>query len=144
MHTVDVGETSAKKKEERFLANVAHKPMFCPLHNDEKLNFFCETCKALICRDCIVLEHAGHKYDRIEKVAEKEKHDLLSVLGDAEAAKASIEDVLAQVEKMMQSVQAISEAIPLVSGSVEKLHCTLHAIGPTQWDGEPQLLVTSK
>ena len=87
---VDVGETSAKKKEGSFLTNIAHKPMFCTLHNDENLKFFCETCQTLICRDCIILEHAGHKYDRIEKVAEKEKNDLLSVLGDAEAAKASI------------------------------------------------------
>jgi len=84
---VDVGETSAKKKEGSFLANITHKPMFCTLHNDEKLKFFCETCQTLICRDCIILEHAGHKYDRVEKVAEKEKNDLLSVLGDSEAAR---------------------------------------------------------
>ncbi|XP_078582448.1 E3 ubiquitin-protein ligase TRIM56-like [Branchiostoma floridae x Branchiostoma japonicum] len=34
----------------------------CPKHEDEKLKFYCETCKHPICRDCTVLQHKNHKY----------------------------------------------------------------------------------
>jgi len=72
---VDVGEISTKKGN--FQGNITHKPMFCTLHNDEN---FGETCQTLICRDGIILQHTAHKRDQIEKVGEKEKSDLLSVL----------------------------------------------------------------
>ncbi|XP_078583295.1 uncharacterized protein LOC144866000 [Branchiostoma floridae x Branchiostoma japonicum] len=34
----------------------------CPKHEDEKMKFYCETCKHPICRDCTVLQHKNHKY----------------------------------------------------------------------------------
>ncbi|CAH1250617.1 USP7 [Branchiostoma lanceolatum] len=34
----------------------------CPKHDDEKMKFYCETCKHPICRDCTVLQHKNHKY----------------------------------------------------------------------------------
>ncbi|XP_035662104.1 E3 ubiquitin-protein ligase TRIM37-like [Branchiostoma floridae] len=34
----------------------------CPKHEDEKLKFYCETCKHPICRDCTVLQHKNHTY----------------------------------------------------------------------------------
>ena len=125
---VDIIETSATKKEGNFPANIARKPMFCALHNDEKLKFFCETCQTLVCCDCIIPEHSGHKYDRIEKVAEKEKNDLLSVLGDAEAAKASIDDALAQVEKTKQRVQPQKKSVnESITATFKELYDTLHS-----------------
>ena len=108
---VDVGEDTAKKTEGNVLINIPHKPMFCTLHDDENLKFFCETCQTLICRDCIILEHTGHQYNRIEKIAEKEKSDLLSVLDDVEAAKTKIENAMAQSEKNMQCVQSVKKSV---------------------------------
>ena len=108
---VDVGEDTAKKTEGNVVQNIPHKPMFCALHDDENLKFFCETCQTLICRDCIILEHTGHQYNRIEKIAEKEKSDLLSVLDDAEAAKTKIESAVAQGEKTMQCVQSVKKSV---------------------------------
>ncbi|CAH1266422.1 USP7 [Branchiostoma lanceolatum] len=34
----------------------------CPKHDDEKMKFYCETCKHPICRDCTVLQHKNHQY----------------------------------------------------------------------------------
>ncbi|XP_078583111.1 uncharacterized protein LOC144865898 [Branchiostoma floridae x Branchiostoma japonicum] len=38
----------------------------CQKHRDEKLKFYCETCKHPICRDCTVLQHKAHKYGYLE------------------------------------------------------------------------------
>ena len=105
---VDVGEAASKGN---VLQNIEKKPLLCALHDDKKLRFFCVTCQTLICRDCIILEHTGHQYNRIEKVAEKEKKDLLSLVDDAEAAKAKMESAMSQGEKTIQCVQSVKKSV---------------------------------
>ncbi len=45
----------------------------CTVHTAQPLVLFCETCKTMLCRDCVIMnnEHTGHKYDYIKKIAEK-------------------------------------------------------------------------
>ena len=107
---VDVGESKTKTSE-AILKNIPHKPMNCQLHEDELLKFYCEQCQTLICRDCAALEHAGHKYNRVEKVAEKEKMDLLSTLAKASSVKTKLDDAMAQSEKAVQRVQARQKSV---------------------------------
>lgn len=38
----------------------------CESHPSENLNFFCSTCKALICQMCLLLSHIGHEIKRPE------------------------------------------------------------------------------
>lgn len=39
-----------------------HRAAHCPLHTHQLLEFFCETCNAMCCRDCILAEHEHHHY----------------------------------------------------------------------------------
>ena len=39
-----------------------HRPSFCPQHGDEIYMFYCSPCERLICRECTILDHRGHKY----------------------------------------------------------------------------------
>jgi sugar lactone lactonase YvrE len=109
---VPVGsEKSKSKSEAKPLINVPHKPMSCQLHEDEILKFFCETCSVLICRDCVICEHSGHTYSRVEKVADKERADLLSTLEGASGAKAKLDDAIAGGGKIMQQIQAKQKSV---------------------------------
>lgn len=38
------------------------RPVFCPIHKQEPLKLYCETCDTLTCRDCQLLEHKEHRY----------------------------------------------------------------------------------
>ena len=93
------------------LGNIPHKPMNCQLHEDETLKFYCKTCGTLICRDCMAIEHAGHKYDRIEKVAEKEKVHLVSLLRSAGDAKAKLDGAITKGSQVVQQVQAKKKVV---------------------------------
>ena len=93
------------------LGNIPHKPINCQLHEDETLKFYCETCGTLICRDCMAIEHAGHKYNRIEKVAEKEKVHLVSLLRNADHAKAKLDGAITKGTKVVQQVQAKQKVV---------------------------------
>jgi len=105
---VDVGEAASKGN---VLQNIEKKPLLCAVHRRKKLRFFCVTCQKLICRDCKDLKHKDHQYDLIEDVAEKEKKDLLALFDDTEAAKAKMENAMAQGEKTMQCVQSVKKSV---------------------------------
>ena len=104
-------ESKNKKAAKLFSVKIPHKPMNCQLHEDESLKFYCKTCSTLICRDCMAIEHAGHTYDRVEKVAEKEKADLLSTLKSADGARDRLDDASAKVGKVMQQIQCKQKTI---------------------------------
>lgn len=36
--------------------------LFCPVHTQEPLKLFCETCDTLTCRNCLLTEHKEHRY----------------------------------------------------------------------------------
>ena len=93
------------------LDTIPHKLMNCQLHEDETLKFYCKTCGTLICRDCMAIEHAGHTYDRIEKLAEKEKSQLVFLLGNADSAKAKLDGAIAKGGKVVQQVQAKQKCV---------------------------------
>ena len=88
-----------------------HQPLGCQTHSDEILKFYCETCSALICRDCIVIDHTGHDYNRVENIAEKESASLQSSLLSVSGAKSKLSDALALGDKMMQQVQAKQKSV---------------------------------
>ena len=43
-------------------------PVRCSIH-DEQCKLYCFDCSALICRDCIVIDHSQHRYDFVKKSA---------------------------------------------------------------------------
>ena len=102
---VDVGEEKEGQSERCLLDSVPHKKMKCQVHSDEVLKFYCETCSTLVCRDCIVLSHKEHLYNRIEEVADKEKSCLVSLLGDTDSATGKLEDAIARGEKVIQNIK---------------------------------------
>uniref|UniRef100_A0A8C7JM60 RING-type E3 ubiquitin transferase n=1 Tax=Oncorhynchus kisutch TaxID=8019 RepID=A0A8C7JM60_ONCKI len=61
----DVSEESVGVSEQR--------PVFCPIHKQEPLKLFCETCDTLTCRDCQLLEHKEHRYQFLEEAFQNQK-----------------------------------------------------------------------
>ena len=104
-------KSDSKSTAKPLLKNIPETPLNCQKHSDEVLKFYCETCSMLICRDCVILEHSGHSYNRIENVAEKEKADLVSILGKAEGAKTELDDAIAKGGKIVQQIQAKQKSI---------------------------------
>lgn len=37
--------------------------LYCPLHTQEVLKLFCETCDVLTCHSCLMVEHKEHRWD---------------------------------------------------------------------------------
>uniref|UniRef100_A0A8C8DXU6 RING-type E3 ubiquitin transferase n=1 Tax=Oryzias sinensis TaxID=183150 RepID=A0A8C8DXU6_9TELE len=61
-----------RTKEDADAAS-GQRPVFCPVHKQEPLKLFCETCDALTCRDCQLLEHKEHRYQFLEEAFQNHK-----------------------------------------------------------------------
>ncbi|XP_077314326.1 transcription intermediary factor 1-beta isoform X1 [Lithobates pipiens] len=69
-HTVKVKGGSQKETEHT---------VFCPVHKQEPLMLFCDTCDTLTCRDCQLQGHKDHQYQFFED-AVKNQRKILSAL----------------------------------------------------------------
>ena len=58
--------------------------LYCPQHRNRELELYCETCEELICVQCTIQQHNGHKYNLIGEVFEKHKQEIISSLNPAE------------------------------------------------------------
>lgn len=121
---VGVGEKKEGQQDKSLLNSIPRKVMNCQLHSDEALKFYCTTCSCLVCRDCVILSHNGHSYDRIEATAEKEKGDLLAVVDETRSAASKLEDAMAKGEKVIQNTKARQQS---VDGEIKECFKNLHA-----------------
>jgi tripartite motif-containing protein 2/3/tripartite motif-containing protein 71 len=114
-HELEQLKSKASEKangiSESRAVDIPHQPVRCQLHHDETLKFYCETCAVLICRDCIVLKHIGHEYERVEIVAEKQKTELSLIIKDTKSAIAKVDSMISQGGKVKQQVQARQKTI---------------------------------
>ncbi|KAK3540457.1 hypothetical protein QTP70_031008 [Hemibagrus guttatus] len=66
-----------RKKEDvsqaESVSTSGQRTVFCPIHKQEMLKLFCETCDKLTCRDCQLLEHKEHRYQFLEEAFENQK-----------------------------------------------------------------------
>ncbi|XP_018080126.1 tripartite motif containing 28 L homeolog isoform X2 [Xenopus laevis] len=69
-HTIKVKSSSKKEAE---------GTVYCPLHKNEPLMLYCETCDTLTCRDCQLQGHKDHQYQFVED-AVKNQRKILSAL----------------------------------------------------------------
>ncbi|KAL5496806.1 hypothetical protein EMCRGX_G013166 [Ephydatia muelleri] len=54
-----------------------------PNHEDNKLNFYCETCSLLVCRDCTTVTHKSHSVKEISTAAKTHQMEMSGALEDA-------------------------------------------------------------
>jgi hypothetical protein len=79
--------------------DVGQPTMMCPLHKQELLKLYCETCEKLTCRDCQLLGHKDHKYQFVDEAAEQYKKFLTSLLDKIREKKTYVENAKALIEK---------------------------------------------
>ena len=97
-------------------------PSMCTDH-DEQLKIYCFDCNCLICRDCIIYDHAGHTSEFVKKSAPQYKKTLKESLIPLVRIQRNISDATKGVEKVEGEVfeqhKAVSATIKL---SFKQLH----------------------
>ena len=109
-------------------------PSMCKDH-DEQLKIYCFDCNHLICRDCIIRDHAGHKFEFVKKSAPQYKKTLKESLGPLAKIQTNLSAATREVEKVEMEV---SDQHKAVAGTIEQSFKQLREILHNR---EKQLLV---
>ena len=99
-------------------------PPICEDH-DEPLKIYCFDCNHLICRDCVLYNHAGHKSEFVKKSVPQYKKTLKESLVPLAKIQTDISAATREVEKIERGVSEQHEA---VAGTIEQSFKQLHEI----------------
>ena len=94
----------------------------CPDH-DEPLKIFCFDCKQLICRDCVMFEHAGHKSAYVKKAAPETRKKLAKHLSPLKNLLPDLSTAVNLVRATKQEIQAEGKLLEKqVNAMFQELH----------------------
>ena len=102
--------------------------LYCPQHQDMKLDLYCETCEELICLHCTVSKHCRpeHKYDLVGDIFDGYKNELTASLNPIEEQLSLVNESLKKLDEVFQELtdlQAANEAnIQQMIEQLQELH----------------------
>lgn len=80
------------------------RPVFCPIHKQEHLKLFCETCDTLTCRDCQLLEHKEHRYQFLEEAFQNQKGMIEATMAKLQEKKNFVHFTVSQVQSRLKEL----------------------------------------
>ncbi|XP_057317710.1 E3 ubiquitin-protein ligase TRIM71-like [Hydractinia symbiolongicarpus] len=91
----------------RYDKSSVHRNVYCPDHEPEVFTYYCEVCQDLICKECTILEHRGHKFERLTEALESQKPTILKLLEENEKQKVPpVERAVDEVQDMAARLHA--------------------------------------
>ncbi|XP_075052394.1 E3 ubiquitin-protein ligase TRIM33 [Mixophyes fleayi] len=87
------------------------RPVFCPVHKQEHLKLFCETCDRLTCRDCQLLEHKEHRYQFLEEAFQNQKGAIENLLAKLLEKKNYVHFAATQVQNRIKEVNETNKRV---------------------------------
>ena len=83
--------------------------------HDEQLKIFCFDCNCLVCRDCVIRDHAGHMFEFVKKSAPQYKK--------------TVKENLAPLRNLQGNISAATCGIEIVEREISEHHkataCTI-------------------
>ena len=99
--------------------------LYCQQHQNQELELYCETCEELICFQCTIQQHHGHKYNLIGEVFEKHKKEIMSSLNPAEQQQTLASQAL---ERLDVGCREITDQQAALQAQIHKSSQQLHEV----------------
>ena len=97
-----------------------------PNHEDNKSNFYCETCSLLVCPHCTILSHKSHSVKEISTVAKTHQMEMTGALEDAKEVVTKLTGAIDENKRMIEQVEISSRnAFLAINQAFETLQQTL-------------------
>ena len=106
----------------------------CSQHTEERLRYYCSSCKVCICPICVTEDHRGHAFDVLEKAVQEEKKNILSTV---QTIKEKANLFRAELRKLEETSEDVEMIIAIAKQEVSE--ATEHVITKTRQQ-EKQLL----
>ena len=97
-------------------------PPKCKIHDEQK-KIYCYDCKHLICRDCLLDDHTGHKYEFVKKAAPAIKQNLTERLVPLKEVRVNLCDANKIVKSTKSDIESQgASAVDKIEQSFQQLH----------------------
>ena len=97
-------------------------PPKCKIHR-EQVKIYCYDCKHLICRDCVIDDHAGHKYEFVMKAAPAIKQKLAERLVPLKEVRMNLCDANKSIKSTKSDIELQgASAVDKIEQSFQQLH----------------------
>ncbi|KAL5496824.1 hypothetical protein EMCRGX_G013187 [Ephydatia muelleri] len=104
-----------------------------PNHEDNELNFFCETCSLLLCLDCTRSFNKCHTVKEISTLAKTHQMEMTRALEEAKAVVTKLTGAIIENNRMIEQVEisnrnaflAINQAFEILQQTLEERKMTL-------------------
>ncbi|KYO22061.1 tripartite motif-containing protein 66 isoform B [Alligator mississippiensis] len=83
----------------------------CPMHSQEPLKLFCETCDVLTCRSCLLTEHKEHRFKHLEEALQNQRVILENVTAKVEEKRTGIQVSAKQIEDRLFEVKHLHKKV---------------------------------
>ena len=87
------------------------KIMQCSKHPGKELDLYCETCKEVICRDCILKVHRDHQYDLATDAFPQQENVLISCVKPAEQQLVSVNKALEDLDTLRGEITSQRQSL---------------------------------
>ncbi|TKS77158.1 E3 ubiquitin-protein ligase TRIM33 [Collichthys lucidus] len=106
IHTKEDADAASGKMADpqESVGTPGQRPVFCPVHKQEPLKLFCETCDTLTCRDCQLLEHKEHRYQFLEEAFQNQKGIIESSVAKLQEKKNYVHYSVSQVQSRLKEL----------------------------------------
>ena len=84
---------------------------YCPIHKEEMLKLYCETCSKLICRDCTLVDHRQHSYKFVEDARKQVDSEMGSLKSKVENKLAVFNCNLDEIKKVEMAASGHFEVL---------------------------------
>uniref|UniRef100_A0A663F644 RING-type E3 ubiquitin transferase n=1 Tax=Aquila chrysaetos chrysaetos TaxID=223781 RepID=A0A663F644_AQUCH len=85
--------------------------LFCPVHTQEPLKLFCETCDTLTCHSCLLTEHKEHRFRHLDEALQNQRLILENVITKVEEKKNGIQVSAKQIEDRLLEVKHLYKKV---------------------------------
>uniref|UniRef100_A0A8C2SWG5 RING-type E3 ubiquitin transferase n=1 Tax=Coturnix japonica TaxID=93934 RepID=A0A8C2SWG5_COTJA len=86
-------------------------PLLCPVHTQEPLKLFCETCDILTCSSCLLKDHKEHRYQHLDEALQNQRAILENVVAKVEEKKNGIQVSAKQIEDRLLEVKHLHKKV---------------------------------
>ena len=107
----EIVSLSQLTKDVTNLVPPVQKVLQCSKHPAKELDLYCETCKEVICRDCILKVHRDHQYDLATDAFPQQKNALIASVEPAEQQLASVNKALEGLDTLCGDITNQRQAL---------------------------------
>ena len=102
------------------------KVLYCQQHEEKLLELYCETCSELICHNCTIQVHQGHRYSVASDTFKKHKQEIADQLEPVQRHIASINQALKTFDCRSKQIQDQKAAVKAdINKQIDQLQQTL-------------------